>query len=343
MKRVIVSSDLPLVEQLRKEKTQGEREVARLERELELVKGRSEGRIQALEQNLERTNLSLDQHLGELERLTAEKNKLVQELSLLQDSVIDQQGEIAQLRHRQTLIDSELARKDKDAKQLLAAARRYKTRVDYLKSKLRRNRRASKSDEEELGAPSLDNESSSPLNASLLTSSAIGGEKDKTCRKDSIQFPGYMTAEEEYFRLVVMAAKLNISSGTSTPTTADDQPESASVMLDSPPEADEVRHDPEMDPRTMFERAQSEQIPFHKWHEWAQDYVLAHQMPALVGVNFNTYFKGDKSNGRPGFARRVLTGGKKKLKALVNLIPMGLVTSSKKQKSVGIAAGGDGF
>lgn len=335
MKRVIVSSDLPLVEQLRKERTQGEREVARLERELELVKGRSEGKIQALEQNLERANLSLDQHMGELERVGVEKNKLVQELSLLQDSVIDQQGEIAQLRHRQNLIDSELARKDQDAKQLLAAARRYKTRVDYLKSKLRRNRRASKSDEEELVAASLENESSSPLNASLLTSSAIG---EKNCRKDSIQFPGYMTAEEEYFRLVVMAAKLNISSGTSTPTTADDQPESESVMLDAPPEADEI------DPRTMFERAQSEQIPFHKWHEWAQDYVLAHQMPTLVGVNYNTYLKGDKANGgRPGFARRVLTGGKKKLKALVNLIPIGLVTSSKKQKSVGIAAGGDGF
>jgi hypothetical protein len=329
MKRVIVSSDLPLVEQLRKDKSQGEREVGRLQRELELVKGRSEGRIQMLEQNLERANLSADQLAGEVEKLTGERLKSVQELSMLQDSVIDQQSEIATLRRRQALIDSELARKDKDAKQLLAAARRYKTRVDYLKSKLRRNRRASKSDEEDPNGSIMDD---SPHNTSMLTSSVVG---EAPRRRDSIQFPGYMTAEEEYFRLVVMAAKLNVS-GTCTPTTvADEPPESASVILDSTTGLDETEvHDPEVDPKRMFEKAQNEKVPFHKWHEWAQDYVLTHQMPVLVGVN-NTFT--DKKGRGQGFARRVISGGKNKLRALAKLM-MG-----SKRKSVGIAAGGDGF
>lgn len=338
MKKVSVPSDLPLVEQLRREKAHWEREISRVQRELELVQGRSEGKIQALEQNLERANLSVDQLAGSLEKVTIERNKLVDELSLLQDSVIDQQSEIATLKHKQALIDSELARKDKDAKQLLAAARRYKTRVDYLKSKLKRNRRASKSDEEDpvnssaIGGGSIDG--SSPHNTSMLTCSVTGPETSK--RRDSIQFPGYMTAEEEYFRLVVTAAKLNVSSGTSTPTTIDD-PESASGIMDCTTD-EALLQDPDMDPKRMFEKIQSEKVPFHKWHEWAQDYVLAHQMPSLVGVN-NTFVSNEKRS-RGGFARRVYLGSKKKLKALARLIPLGM---SSKRKSVGIAAGGDGF
>ena len=128
-----ISSDPPVIEQLKREKAQSDREVSRLQRELELVKGKTGGKIQSLEEALERSSLSLGQATADLEKTSKSNAKLQEELSLLQDSVIDQQYEIASLKSRQKAIDSELARKDKDAAQLLAAVRRYKSRLDYLK------------------------------------------------------------------------------------------------------------------------------------------------------------------------------------------------------------------
>ena len=329
-----ISSDPPIIEQLKKEKAQMEREVNRLQRELDLVKGRGEGKIQSLEENLERQTLAVNQVQSELEKAVELNKKLAAELSLLQDNVIDQQNEIASLLSRQRLMDAELSRKDKDAAQLLAAARRYKTRVDYLKSRLRRNgRRGGKaSDEEDVNASISLNGASfnasigdeSPYN-SVLGGSAAGGE-----RRDSIQFPGYMTAEEEYFRLVVLAAKLNIS-GSSTPTTMDDH-ESTTIENDSMISPEEEHNDPEIDPSFMYAKIQTDKIPFHKWHEWAQDYLIARRMPALMGVDasgLNT----DRKPKKGGFARRVVN------KAITRLIQLG---KRNKRKSIGVAAGGDG-
>lgn len=107
--------------------------------------------------------------------------------------------------------------------------------------------RASKSDQEGetgqqssiSGAASVGDES--PYTASSFTngaiSSVLGTHGD---RRESIPVPGYMTEDEEYFRLVVMAAKLNVS-GTSTPSTID-EPESLShlEMMDSVDEVNEA-------------------------------------------------------------------------------------------------------
>ena len=332
------------MEQLRRDKAHTEREVSRLQRELDLVRGKSEGKIQSLEENLERTTLSVGQLKAELEKATSEKSKIAAELSLLQDNLIDQELEISGLKTRQRLIDAELARKDKDAKQLLAAVRRYKTRIDYLKSKMRRHRRASKSDEEGAVGSSLiagSVEDESPYNGSMMTagadSSVIGGTGG---RRDSIPFPGYMTAEEEYFRLVVLAAKLNVG-GSSTPSTID-EPESlisASQLGDMDSTALEEVNEADIDARIMYARIQAERVPFHKWHEWAQEYVIIHHMPALMGVD-SSGMLGERKPKKPGFARRVVNGSKTKLKALAKMIPFG---RGRKRSSIGIAAGGDGI
>jgi hypothetical protein len=336
-----ISSDPPIIEQLKKEKAQVEREVNRLQRELDLVKGRSEGKIQSLEENLERQTLAVGQLHADLDKAVELNKKLSSELSLLQDNVIDQQNEIASLLTRQRLMDSEFSRKDKDAAQLLAAARRYKSRVDYLKSRLRRNvkRGAKHSDEEDVNASMSLNGASfnasigdeSPYNSilagSVITStSAAGGE-----RRDSIQFPGYMTAQEEYFRLVVLAAKLNIS-GTSTPTTMNDH-DSTTIENDSMISPEEEHNDPEIDPSFMYAKIQTDKIPFHKWHEWAQDYLIARRMPTLMGVDASSMFM-DRKPKKSGFARRVVS------KAISRLKQLG---KSNKRKSIGIAAGGDGI
>jgi hypothetical protein len=246
--------------------------------------------------------------------------------------VVDQQNEIATLKSKQKHMDSEQARKDRDAAQLLAAVRRYKARVDYLKSKLKRNRRASKSDEENLDANvSLSYAASvgdeSPYN-SVITggASSVGGGG---VRRDSIQFPGYMTAEEEYFRLVVLAAKLNVS-GTTTPTVADEA-ESASQFVDESVHVEE-QMDPEIDPAFMYSKMKADRIPFHKWHEWAQEYVVSRHMPSLMGVDSSYYSAtGERKVKKQGFARRVMS------KALSKLLGR-----SDKRKSIGVAAGGDG-
>lgn len=340
------SSDPPLtyVEMLKRDKASADREVARLQRELELVKGKAEGKVQSLEETLERSNLTLNQLRGELEKISLDRARIEEESSLLQDKLIDQESEISTLKTRQRLIDAELARKDKDAKQLLACVRRYKSRLDYMRSKLRRHtRRTSKSGEEEngqnstLGGASVEDGGASPFNGSILTgtSSVLGG------RRDSIPFPGYMTAEEEYFRLVVLAAKLNVA-GTTTPSTVvsggEEQAESlisASQMMDSTM-IDEV-NEADIDARIMYERVQAEKIPFHKWHEWAQDYCVSHHMPALMGVMDGT---SERKPKRQGFARRVVSGSTRKLKALAKMIPIG---RNKKRNSIGIAAGGNGI
>jgi hypothetical protein len=327
------------VEQLKKKRAQLEREVERLQRELDLVKGRSDGKIQSLEQSLERATLAVGQVQADLDRATELNQKLSQELSLLQDSVIDQQNEIATLKTKQRLMDAELSRKDKDAAQLLTAARRYKARVDYLKSRLRRTRRghAMKSDEEDANASMSINASvagdESPYN-SVLGGSVVTGTSSVVVqeRRDSIQFPGYMTAEEEYFRLVVLAAKLNVS-GTSTPSTVDEMPESILMENDSMMAVDaDEQNDPEIDPTTMYSKIKANKVPFHKWHEWAQDYLIAHRMPTLMGVvHSNSFF--ERKQKSQGFARRVVS------KALSRLRSIG---TRNKRKSIGIAAGGDG-
>lgn len=253
-----ISSDPPIIEQLKKEKAQAEREVSRLQRELDLVKGRSEGKVQQLEESLEKETLAVGQLQADLDRAIEANKKLAAELSLLQDNVIDQQNEIADLRTKQRLMDAELSRKDKDAAQLLSAARRYKSRVDYLKTRLRKNgrRKTVASDEEDVNASiSLTGASfnasvgdESPYNSVIAGSSVTGGGE----RRDSIQFPGYMTAEEEYFRLVVLAAKLNVS-GTTTPSTMDD-PEVVVIENDSMIAPDEEHNDPEIDPLSCTQK-----------------------------------------------------------------------------------------
>jgi hypothetical protein len=329
-------------EQMKRDKAQADREISRLERELELVKGKSHGKIQSLEENLERTNLALSQLRAEMEKVTMDRARITEELSGLQDTLIDQENEMSKLRTRQRLIDAELAKKDKDAKQLLACVRRYKTRIEYLKSKMRRARRASKSDEEGdgnksslIGGASVGDES--PYTASILTNGA-GSSVVGPSRRDSIPFPGYMTAEEEYFRLVVLAAKLNVA-GTTTPSTVDD-PDcliSASQldMMDST--GIEEVNEADIDPKVMYDRLQSEKIPFHKWHDWAQEYVVSHHMPALMGVDCSGFEKKPK---KQGFARRVVNGGKKIKELASKMIHLG---RTKKRGSIGIAAGGDGL
>jgi hypothetical protein len=340
-----ISSDPPIIEQLKKEKAQVEREVHRLQRELELVKGRSEGKIQSLEESVERQTLAVGQLQAELDRAVELNKKLASELSILQDNVIDQQNEISSLQTRQRLMDAELARKDRDAGQLLAAARRYKSRVEYLKARLKRTtvRRGGNnkgSDEDEVNASisltgasfnaSVGDESpfNSVLGGSVVTGTSsvpAGGE-----RRDSIQFPGYMTAEEEYFRLVVLAAKLNIS-GTSTPTTMDDH-ESLTIENDSMISPEEEQNDPEIDPSFMYAKIQADRIPFHKWHEWAQDYLIARRMPVLMGVDASSFYI-ERKQRKQGFARRVVS------KAISRIKELG---RKNKRKSIGVAAGGDG-
>lgn len=341
-----ISSDPPIIEQLKKKKAQLEREVERLQRELDLVKGRHAGKIQSLEEELERSSLAVGQLQGELDRALESNKSLSKELSLIQDGLIDQQNEIATLKNKQRLMDAELSRKDKDAAQLLTAARRYKARVDYLKSRLRRHRRgtgATKSDEEDVNASisltgasfnaSIGGGDESPFNSvlggSVVTgaSSVLPGE-----RRDSIQFPGYMTAEEEYFRLVVLAAKLNVS-GTSTPSTFD-EPESIVLENDSMIAInDEEQNDPEINPTVMYSKLKANRIPFHKWHEWAQDYLIAHRMPSLMGVMHGDSFFQEKKQKKQGFARRVVSKAISRIKS---------IGSANKRKSIGIAAGGDG-
>ena len=331
-----ISSDPPIIEQLKKEKAQAEREVSRLQRELDLVKGRSEGKVQQLEESLEKETLAVGQLQADLDRAIEANKKLAAELSLLQDNVIDQQNEIANLRTKQRLMDAELSRKDKDAAQLLSAARRYKSRVDYLKTRLRKNgrRKTVASDEEDVNASiSLTGASfnasvgdESPYNSVIAGSSVTGGGE----RRDSIQFPGYMTAEEEYFRLVVLAAKLNVS-GTTTPSTMDD-PEVVVIENDSMIAPDEEHNDPEIDPAFMYSKIRADKIPFHKWHAWAQDYLIARRMPALMGVDGSgSFYDERRTKKQGGFARRVVS------KAISRLKDLG---KRNKRKSIGIAAAG---
>lgn len=331
----------------RRKRAELEREVGRLQRELDLVKGRSEGKIESLESNLERATLSLNQLKTELESVTSLSTKQAEELHALQDSIIDQANEISSLKTKMRLMDQELARKDKDAKNLMATMRRYKTRIEYLRSKMiKYHRRASKSDEDDGGSVTM-NGSVLTLNdysptggpASVLGSSVA--DRSFTAgggRRDSIPFPGYMTAEEEYFRLVVMAAKLNVA-GSTTPSTIHDE-DSVSI---SPPASDitgaaehEVREQ-DIDAKNMFEKLQAERVPFHKWHEWAQEYVITHRMPGLVGM--------ESGLGLSGFGEAPI--GKKKKKGLAKALAQKLMKifpkRNKKRSSIGIAAGGDGL
>jgi hypothetical protein len=139
-----------------------------------------------------------------------------------------------------------------------------------------------------------------------------------------------------------MAAKLNMAGtatgGSSTPTTINDD-----IVSVTPSSMDgcgsfvnnqsgnEEVHEQDIDAKLMYSRLVAEQVPFHKWHEWAQEYVMAHRMPALVGVD-NSYMR-EQINGkrsRKGFAKAL----KQKL---LKMIPR------KKRASVGVAAGGDPF
>ena len=339
----------------RRKRAELEREVGRLQRELDLVKGRSEGKIESLESNLERANLSLSHLKNELERTTELSSKQAQELVQLQDSIIDQANEISGLKTKMRLMDQELARKDKDAKTLMATMRRYKTRIEYLRSKLTKyrssnHRRASKSDEDDgsvtMNGSVLTLNDYSPNGGSVLGGSVLGGSSvaDKSFRRDSIPFPGYMTAEEEYFRLVVMAAKLNVG-GSTTPSTIHDD-DSASI---SPPGSEdyggpfhaaenEVKEQ-DIDAKIMYERLQAERVPFHKWHEWAQEYVVTHRMPGLVGM--------ESGLGLSGYGDASYVGKKGKKKGFAKLLAQKLMKlvpkKNKKRNSIGIAAGGDGI
>jgi hypothetical protein len=330
----------------RRKRAELEREVGRLQRELDLVKGRSEGKIESLESNLERATLSLTHLKTELDNVTALSTKQAAELHALQDNIIDQANEISSLKTKLRLMDQELVRKDKDAKNLMATMRRYKTRIEYLRSKMMKyHRRASKSDEDDGSVTmngsvlTLNDYSPTGAPASVLGSSvadrsftANGGGG----RRDSIPFPGYMTAEEEYFRLVVMAAKLNVA-GSTTPSTIHDE-DSVSI---SPPASDitgaaenEVREQ-DIDAKIMYERLQAERVPFHKWHDWAQDYVIAHRMPGLVGMDSGLCLSG------------IGDVPKKKKKGLAKALAQKLIKMfpkrNKKRSSIGIAAGGDGL
>ena len=310
----------------KKKRAELEREVSRLQRELDLVSGKSEGKIQSLEENLERANLTISQLRNELHISLSQKSKAESELHLLQENIIDQANEIGSLKHRHKLIDQELARKDKDAQALLSTMRRYKTRIEYMRSKMRRQRRASVCEGDTNGSMmngSIEDDVS-PYNGSNVT----GLNSSNLGRRDSIPFPGYMTAEEEYFRLVLLAAKLNIC-GIATPSTVvDDGIASETSGLD------EV-YEQELDPKNIYEQVQAEKVPFHKWHEWTQEYVVTHRMPALMGVD-NSYLSqnGTERKKRVGLAKRVAQGGQKLLR---------MISKRKKRNSIGIAAGGDGL
>ena len=322
--------EVPVMDQLtlaKKKRAVLEREVSRLQRELDLVSGKSEGKIQSLEENLERANLTISQLRNELTASTAQKGKAESELHLLQDNIIDQANEICALKHQYKLIDQELARKDKDAQVLLATMRRYKTRIEYMRSKMKKlNSRASAAESEANGSmmnASIEDES--PYNAS-----SVAGVNSSTngARRDSIPFPGYMTAEEEYFRLVLLASKLNVA-GTCTPSTVgDDGTGSETSGLE------EVREQ-EFDPKMIYEQVLVEKVPFHKWHEWTQEYIQSHHMPALMGVD-NSYVSvnGGNKKKKSGFAKKVAQGGKRLLK---------MIPKRKKRNSIGIAAGGYGI
>jgi len=336
----------------RRKRAELEREVGRLQRELDLVKGRSEGKIESLESNLERANLSLTHLRTELEKTTELSAKQAEELHALQDSIIDQANEISSLKTKLRLMDQELVRKDKDAKNLMATMRRYKTRIEYLRSKLVKyqgsRRRASKSDEDD-GSVTM-NGSMMTLNdfsptggpGSVMGGSSVADKSFTGGRRDSIPFPGYMTAEEEYFRLVVMAAKLNVA-GSTTPSTIHDED---SVSISPPVSEDctgilasdnEVREQ-DIDAKIMYERLQAEQVPFHKWHEWAQEYVITHRMPGLVGMESGLGLSGF---GDPSGSKKMKKKGFAKALAqkLMKLMPK----KNKKRNSIGIAAGGDGI
>jgi len=333
-----------------------ERELARVQRELDLVRGKSEGKMQSLEENLERANLSVSTLKVEIARLAEINIKQSQELHVLQDSIIDQANEISTLKTRQRLMDQELARKDKDAKELMGTMRRYKSRVEYLKSKVKktssRARRGSDDTGSLVGSAGGDE---SPYNSviggpdsSIHGSSFLGGTGGGMRRRDSIPFPGYMTSEEEYFRLVVMAAKLNVS-GSTTPSVTNYELDTVSVTPSSsldcsgmisfrgiaagPNSSGEEVYEQDIDARIMYSKLVSEQVPFHKWHQWAQEDVMTHRMPALIGMESVSFDHG-------GAGKKKEKGFKKLAQKLMKLIP---TRKSKKRASIGVAAGGDGI
>lgn len=302
-------SDIMIPSPIDRSKRTLDLEVTRLERELDLIKTKSECKIGLLEENLERANLTCT-------KILSEKQKIQEELSLLQDGLIDQQTEIGILQAKVKHMDSELHRKDKDAKSLLAAARRYKSRVEYFRTKLRSrsNRRYSDEDSSVITGGVTDDDDGSIL------SSTIGGSNLGAPRRDSIPIPGYMTAEEEYFRLVVLAAKLNIA-GTSTPSTFDGADSEEQSITEEVNEAD-------IDSTRMYFQVQNDKVPFHKWHCWAEDYVVAHHMPPLMGVE-----AAPEENKRVSFSRKLLSGSKKTLKAFARLFSL-----KRKSSPIGIAA-----
>lgn len=336
---------------LRRDKAMLERELGRVRRELDLVKGKSEVKISQLEEQLNKSNTLVAQLKLDVELSISQKQKIESEMQLLQESIIDQASEISSLKTRQRNMDQEMARKDKDAQELMTAVRRYKTRVDYLKTKLRRSshRRASKSDEESTsnilnGSTTINGSihDQSPIGgraSSLMSTSMPGGVLPGT-RRDSIPFPGYMTSEEEYFRLVLLAAKLNAasSSGSMTPgSTIHDTMSEGSGGLENFNEVTET----EFDPKLMYSQIQLERVPFHKWHEWAQDYIITHHMPPLMGVDSTSYTGYvDRSHSRNGkqkkklnFAQKVAHGTHQ---ILIRILPR-----RRKRHSIGIAAGGE--
>jgi hypothetical protein len=316
-----------------------ELELAKVQREIDLVRGKSECKIQSLEECLERSNLSVSSLKAETVRLAEINHKQSEELHVLQDNIIDLANEISCLKNRHRLMDQELARKDKDAKELLVTVRRYKTRVEYLKSRLKKSGRRRSSAGDDCGGSVEGDES--PYNSVLGTNSSVHGSSilggtggvPGIARRDSIPFPGYMTSEEEYFRLVVMAAKLNVAGttcGSSTPTTFHDD----SVNSVTPSSIDRCGsfvnnevHEQDIDAKIMYATLVAEHVPFHKWHEWAHEYVVAHRMPALVGVDSS--YQGSTPK------RKTRSFAKKFTQKLMKFIPR------RKRGSIGIAAGGD--
>jgi hypothetical protein len=329
---VELASEDPVVA-LRKEKTGLERELGKLQRELDLVKGKSEVKVAQLEEALFRANQTLTQLKSDISVIASAKQTSDEELQLLHDSIIDQANEVSALKARQLGMDQEMHRKDKDAQELMIAVRRYKTRVDYLKSKLRRAsalRRSSFKSEEDGSSITVPLNGSiaaegdqSPFTggaSSLMSASIPGG------RRDSIPFPGYMTSEEEYFRLVLLAAKLNVASqaGSATPSTVHD-----TMSVGSGNEVTET----EFEPKLLYAQIVLEQVPFHKWHEWAQDYITTHRMPTLMGVERSrTSSKSGEKKTKLNIVQRVARSTQQ---ILIRIFPR------RHKQSIGVAAGGE--
>ncbi len=360
---VLLSADDPssasaLIGVLRRDKGMLERELGRVKRELDLVKGKSEVKVSQLEEALSNSNAMIAQLKSDVVTAVAQKQKTESEMQLLQESIIDQASEISSLKTRQKCMDQEMARKDKDAQELMTAVRRYKTRVDYLKSKLRRSshRRNSKSDYEESNSTTNILNGSTTINGSIhdFDQSPIGGRPSSLMsasvpgggrRRDSIPFPGYMTSEEEYFRLVLLAAKLNAacSSGCITPNMMHETFSEGGGSGGGLENFNEIT-ETEFDPKLMYSQIQLERVPFHKWHEWAQDYIITHHMPPLMGVD-SSYpgYVGERSQSRNAkhkkkmnFAQKVARGTQQ---ILIRILPR------KKQRhssaAIGVAAGGE--